>query len=155
MLAETEIQNLDLALSQSVQEVVERMCFTMIDSLADPPPEHATPCLEVKLNFRGARDGSFWLRVPRQTAHKVAASFSGADSPYDQKTEDVVRELASIMCGAILSRIADDGIFDLDSPVASWITNQAPGPRLVDYYRADFRIGRHVLSAAIAFQAGS
>jgi CheY-specific phosphatase CheX len=152
MQAEATIQNLDLFLGQSVQQVLRAMCFTMVDAPADPPAEYPVPCLQVELDFRGARDGKFWLLFPRQTAHQVASTFSGTDSPYDQTTDNVLRELANMICGSTLSQIAKNGHFDLDSAVASWITQQPSGPRIHRDCRVDFHIGDKVVSAAIAFE---
>lgn len=155
MQVETSVLDLNSLLAESVQEVLEAMCFTMVDALVDPPLEYLLPYLEVKLQFQGAREGEFWLLFPRQTAHAVASAFSGSDSPYDHKTDDVVRELANVMCGSTLSRIGEDCLFDLDSPIASWITEQPTGPCFPPHHhRVDYQIGDQVVSAAIAFRTG-
>ena len=152
MQVETNARDLDSLLAQSVQDVLESMCFTMVDAAVDPPDEYPLPCVEVRLNFRGVREGEFWLLFPQQIAEEVGAAFSGGDDPCDQTAEEVVRELANIMCGSTLSHLGDDGLFDLDSPIACWITEPPIGPRLPHGHRVDYQIGGQVVSAAIAFR---
>lgn len=155
MQAETTDQDLDLLLAQSVQEVLESMCFTMIDAPADEPEQYPVPRIDVELEFRGAREGTFWLSFPQHTAEEVAAAFSGADSIDAQRTAEVLQELANIMCGATLSRIDGDSLFDLGSPTASWISDRLSGPELRHPHRVDFQIGPEVVSAAVSFRTGS
>ena len=98
MQTEVSVQDLDLSLSQSVLDVLESMCFTMVDAPADPPEEDIVPRIEVELRFHGARQGDFWLSFPRQTAREVASAFSGTECPDDEKIGDVLSELANMMC---------------------------------------------------------
>jgi CheY-specific phosphatase CheX len=153
MQAEVSIQNLGSSLAQSVLDVLESMCFTMVDAPADPPEEDPVPRIEVELRFRGERQGDFWLSFPRQTAEEVASAFSGTECTDNEKIADVLSELANIMCGATLSKVAGDGLFDLDSPVATWIIEQRSVARPPQPCRVDFQIGPEVVSAAIHFRA--
>jgi CheY-specific phosphatase CheX len=155
MQAEVSIEDLALSLAQSVLDVLESMCFTMVDAPAEPPKEDPVPRIEVELGFHGARQGDFWLSFPRQTAQEVASAFSGTELPDDEKIADVLSELANIMCGATLSRIPEDGLFDLESPVAAWIVEPRSEPRLSQSCRIDFQIGPEVISAGIHFRADS
>jgi CheY-specific phosphatase CheX len=153
MHAELSAEDVGLCLGQAVMDVLESMCFTMVDAPADPPAEDPVPRIEVELRFRGARQGDFWLSFPRQTAEEVASAFSGTPSPDYEKIADVMSELANIMCGATLSRIPEDGLFDLDSPVATWVVEQPSVPRPPRPCRSDFQIGLEVVSAGIHFRA--
>ncbi|HEX4228743.1 MAG TPA: chemotaxis protein CheX [Bryobacteraceae bacterium] len=153
MQAEVSIQDVHLSLSQSVLDVLESMCFTMVDGPAEPPGEDFVPRIEVELSFSGARRGDFWLSFPGQTSVEIAAAFSGSECPDDEKIADVMSELANIMCGATLSRIPENGLFDLDSPVATWIVEQRSIQRLPQACRVDFQIGPEVVSAGIHFRA--
>ncbi|HEX4808715.1 MAG TPA: chemotaxis protein CheX [Bryobacteraceae bacterium] len=155
MQAEMSAQDVDSLLAQSVQEVLESMCFTMVDAPADEPAEYPVPRIEVDLEFHGARDGAFWLSFPSQTAEEVGAAFAGAETPDAQRTAEVLQELANIMCGATLSRIAGDSLFDLGSPVATLISERRSGPQLRHAHRVDFQIGPEVVSAAIVFRTGT
>lgn len=153
MQAEVSIEDLDLTLAQSILDVLESMCFTMVDSPAEPPKVDMVPRIEVELRFHGARQGHFWLSFPRTTAGNVASAFSGTECPDDEKIANVLSELANMMCGATLSRIPEDGLFDLESPVATWIVEPRSVTRLAQSCRVDFQIGPEVISAGIHFRA--
>jgi CheY-specific phosphatase CheX len=79
----------------------------------------AEPALTARLSFHGTPSGVFCLTVAARSARTIAANFLGAGDdaavPADQ-VEDVTRELANMICGAMLSRIESGATFDISPP---------------------------------------
>jgi hypothetical protein len=137
-------------LAECLQEVLESMCFTMVDGEADALAKPAIPRIEVDLQFRGLRGGHFWLSVPAQTAQDVASAFTGILDPDCHKVADVMSELGNMTCGTTLSRMAAEQLFELGSPAARWITEPTEsGHSAESVNRVNFMIGPEVISAAI------
>ncbi len=112
-------------LAESAEDVLETMFFTC---RADAPPEDAgaDPGPVVEIRFRGNPPGVFHQRLDRRTANELAASFLGVASPEEvtpAEVDNVLRELANVICGRALSRIESDSTFDLSPPE---ILAQAP-----------------------------
>jgi CheY-specific phosphatase CheX len=114
-MPETQFQ---CALRDSVQEVLEKMFF--VEPVEEPPVEAASPDGEmaVQLAFEGLPSGLLTLRVTSAAARQIAADFLGEDdsglSP--AKVEEVVRELANMICGSVLSRVESSATFRLAPP---------------------------------------
>jgi CheY-specific phosphatase CheX len=137
-------------LAECLQEVLESMCFTMVDGEADALAEPAIPRVEVDLQFRGLRGGRFWLSFPAQTAQDIASAFTGIVDPDRDKVGEVMSELGNMTCGTTLSRMAADQLFELESPAARWITEPPEGGHSAQSInRVNFMIGPEVISAAI------
>ena len=105
-------------LAESVEDVLETMFFTC---RAEELPEDAgaDPGPVVEIRFRGNPPGVFHQRLGRRAAAELAASFLGAASPEEvtqAELENVLRELANVICGRALSRIESDSTFALSSP---------------------------------------
>ena len=106
------------ALRDAVQEVLEKMFF--VEPIEEPPVEAASPNgeLAVRLAFEGLPSGTLTLRVSNSAARQIAADFLGEDesglSP--AKVEEVVRELANMICGSVLSRVESTATFRLAPP---------------------------------------
>jgi CheY-specific phosphatase CheX len=106
------------ALHDSVQEVLEKMFF--VEVLDEPPGETGSPeaDLAVKLTFEGSPSGSLTLRVSGTTASQIAADFLGLDESglSAAQVEEVVCELANMICGSVLSRVESTTTFRLAAP---------------------------------------
>ncbi len=145
-------ESLTQILSESMQGVLESMCFIMVDGEADPTAEPPMPRLEVQLPFKGFRTGQFWLSLTLSVAEEIAVGFTGAaEALPKEKVGEVIGEITNMVCGATLSRYNVEALFDLGSPVPSWMastgTNEhivIPGPN-----RVDFQVGADIISAAI------
>jgi len=88
------------ALRDSVQEVLEKMFF--VEPVEEPPGEAGSP------------DGIMAVQLARQ----IAADFLGEDASglSPAKVEEVVCELANMICGSVLSRVESSATFRLASP---------------------------------------
>lgn len=106
------------ALRNSVQEVLEKMFF--VEPLEEPPAEAGSPEGEmtVQLAFEGLPSGTLTLRVASAAARQIAADFLGEDASGlpPAKVEEVVRELANMICGSVLSRVESTATFHLHPP---------------------------------------
>jgi CheY-specific phosphatase CheX len=114
-LMESSVQR---ALAQSVADVLESMFF--LEALADSeePAGEPSPNISVHLTFDGDPPGRFRMRLERRAADSIAANFLGEDPEDLSSTQslDVARELANMICGAVLSRIESRVSFRLSAP---------------------------------------
>lgn len=109
-------QSLNLICSETVSSVLETMFFTAPIDFADGDAE--SDAVESRVSFRGRPSGVFHLRVSASGARLLAAGFLGQDEDdlSEAQTVQVVCELANMLCGASLSQIESDQIFDLGAP---------------------------------------
>ena len=102
-------------------EVLDSMYFvTVLDSTATDvllPAEQ--PAYDFTLNFNGDLSGTFGLRVSSTDSVSIAANFLGEDEADISPTEseEVVGELANMLCGSIVSRIPSSAKFVLSHPL--------------------------------------
>ncbi len=91
-----------------------------LEALADaePPAPGSADGLTVQLRFDGDPPGLFRLGLARAAANAIAADFLGEDAETltAKQSQDVARELANMICGAVLSRIESRGSFRLSPP---------------------------------------
>jgi CheY-specific phosphatase CheX len=120
---------IDLALAESVHEVLEKMFF--VDLLGPAEAEPPEDGLAAELVFDGDTPGGFHLTMDIAAARSAAADFLGED-PDDLSAEqlnEVVCELANMICGSVLSRIESSATFRLFKPriaVASEFPRTSP-----------------------------
>jgi len=105
-------------LSAAAADVLETMFFSPV---LDEAPVSETPCeaaLAARLQFSGARSGGFTVRVTGGAARVIAANFLAEETaePTPDQVQEVICELANMMCGAVLSRLDRDAHFDLTTP---------------------------------------
>lgn len=109
---------LDDLIGQAVTDVLETMFFTAVDGPAEEPCSGGQ-CLAVRVVFDGHPPGVFQLSVACETARRVAESFLGVESEDEldeAQVENVARELANVLCGAVLSRLEAKTTFSLGPP---------------------------------------
>ena len=110
--------SIHLALRESVVEVLEKMFF--VEAITDLAPEIAaqSPAVLVALQFDGNPPGVFRMSLARTAAALIAADFLGEDpeSLTVPQVEEVAKELANMICGAVLSRIESRVTFRLAAP---------------------------------------
>jgi CheY-specific phosphatase CheX len=109
-----------VALSQAVLEVFENLCFMLPRPVRDslPPEQPGVSRVILAVDFSGAGRGALHLTLPDSMIASVASSMLGEDAPPPLAEQyDAVCELANIICGNVLPRIAGDrAVFDLASP---------------------------------------
>lgn len=106
-------------LAESTCDVLERMFFLELAPLADAPTPRDPITAEV--TFAGDPPGRFSLTMEREAARMAAADFLGADPEeiVSHQQDEVVCELANMICGSVLSQIESDVTFRLEQPVVA------------------------------------
>ena len=114
------------ALREAVTEVLEKMFF--IRALEDPKAaaELSKSASEfrdesgivARVRFHGEPSGVLSLRLDFPVARAIAADFLAEEEPElnTKQVEEVVAELANMVCGAVLSRVESAATFRLDPP---------------------------------------
>jgi len=121
---------LQSALEDAVKEVLERMFFLEADSGLPADAEAPASTLAAHLTFEGAPPGSLSVSLPAAAARVISADFLGiAESDLSgRQVEEVVCELANMICGAVLSRVESSSTFRLNAPrIGSGAGVPAPG----------------------------
>jgi hypothetical protein len=127
--------NLELIphLQAALAEVLETMFFTsIVDSEDGPGVPAGAPMLFSRLNFSGVPSGVFEIGIAPDAARALATAFFGEEDQEitEARTGEVVCELANILCGSVLSRIARGAIFELSRPEIAAGQMEAPAVRL-------------------------
>jgi CheY-specific phosphatase CheX len=124
-----------LALAESVREVLEKMFF--VDVLGAAVAGQLRPArIAAEVVFEGDPPGSFRLEMDPAAAASAAADFLGEDPAglAANQIEEVVCELANMICGSVLSRIESSATFRLSKPEIAG----APESRNAGLTGADF-----------------
>ena len=111
--------SIDAALAVSVRLVLERMFF--IDLLDRLDSGGESPGIAAELSFDGDPPGSFRLAMDVAAARSAGADFLGENprALTAGQLEDVVCELANMICGSVLSQIESSATFRLSKPAIS------------------------------------
>jgi len=111
---ESPIRN---ALADSVRDVLEKMCFLDLSAPAAEQPT-ASRGVAAQLAFDGDPPGLFRLDLDENAARLAAAGFLGENPAHlaAEQMQEVVCELANMVCGSILSRIESSAVFRLAKP---------------------------------------
>lgn len=120
--------DLSQALAEAVGEILEKMFF--IDTSESGPEDgtrlSAEDAIAARLTFDGDPPGWLQLQVDCPQARSLAADFLG-EEPCDvsaKKMEEVVCELANMICGSVLSRVEGTTDFHLAAPAIT-LDNEA------------------------------
>jgi len=110
--------SIQTALRESVVEVLEKMFFISAFEESVQQPESLRPCLAAQLEFTGDPPGSLTLATSCNAARSIAADFLGEvpEALSVRQVEEVICELANMICGAVLSRVESRILFRLGSP---------------------------------------
>jgi CheY-specific phosphatase CheX len=129
-------QFFDRALREAAEDVLERMFFIRV--AGEPPPADSglAPEITARIAFEGSPPGWLTLRVGKAAAHSITADFLGEEEETvtDQQAEDMVCELANMICGSVLSRTEWDAAFHLSSPQVA-MPEDLPDPSDAAEYR--------------------
>ena len=111
----TDFQSL---MTSSADEVLNSMFFVGVESNGDESASAGEEWMAARVSFRGPRSGAFGIGAPLTTARMLAANFLGQDEAeiHDAQMEDVFCELSNMICGAFLSRLGDESVYDLSHP---------------------------------------
>lgn len=105
------------ALRPCLDDVLSTMFFAEVLGEITVPVQAEGPQLFVALSFSGSIAGELLLTVPEEVAATLATDFSGCDGTLDARAiECSVCELANMICGSTLSRIAPDAHVTLSHP---------------------------------------
>ena len=113
-----KIQPEPALLGEVARESLETMFFSLPEDSAEPNP-CPEDLLTVELKFEGAISGWFSIQVQENCARAIAGNFAGVMDPSELNPETmagVLCELANMVCGATLSRLDPDAIFNLGAP---------------------------------------
>jgi len=108
-------------LADSTLLVLERMCSlipTRDEGLTEEQRERLA-CVQVK--FTGTVKGSFLMAAEEDAAQLFAPAFLGIDGEdlSAGAVQEVLAEMANMICGAAISRIEPGGLFSLSTPAPS------------------------------------
>jgi CheY-specific phosphatase CheX len=111
----------DRALREATEDVLEKMFFIRDMGGSTPADSGPMPEITVSLTFEGVPPGWLTLCAGKDAARSIAADFLGEEKETvtDQQAEEVVCELANMICGSVLSRTESDATFHLSSPAVT------------------------------------
>jgi len=109
-------QDPDRMISDAVDAVLETMFFSAV--LGPAEPETGGEVLEALVRFRGRQSGTLAVCISERSSRLLAASFLGEDEETltDSQPGQMVRELANMLCGSLVSKLGTEESFDLASP---------------------------------------
>jgi CheY-specific phosphatase CheX len=120
-------------ISQCCAEVLDAMYFTTVLETS-----HQAGCESIRANsgysfclrFHGDVHGTFGLNLGASMARMLASNFLGDDeeSLTSAEVEQVVGELANMLCGSIVSRVEGTSKFVLTHPEPVTLLNGANSP---------------------------
>lgn len=113
-MPELELKKL---LAEAADEVLSTMFFAMLDPPALPPEDAFAR--QVRVGFWGHATGALTLSASPEATVEMTANFLGMDSeppPPAAEQEAVVKELANMICGAVLSRLENTDVLHLGAP---------------------------------------
>ena len=114
-MPETIVAN---SLAAAAADVLETMFFSSVIGDGPATAELPAEAVAARLGFSGARSGTFAVRLSEGAAQVIAANFLAeeAGEPTRQQVQEVICELANMMCGSVLSRLDRGAHFDLGQP---------------------------------------
>jgi CheY-specific phosphatase CheX len=104
-----------LMIHSSASEVLETMFFTGVIGETKELPSDP---ISIRLDFRGDPSGSFGVCLSREASIRIASAFLAEDETVlsENQVEEVISELANMLCGSLLSRLEADSLFELTHP---------------------------------------
>jgi hypothetical protein len=118
-------------LSESAQKTLGTMFFAAPDQVSMDSQRPAGELIAASLTFQGAPPGRFGLVVSDLLARTLAGNFTGCDDAarlLPTQVAEVMRELANMMCGSVLSELESNANFELGAPESIYVGADKPGP---------------------------
>jgi len=142
--------SIEQSLFRAAGDVLEKMFFASFeeDSAAG---RNGDPSIAVRMAFDGERRGILTLRISKTAARTLAADFLGVEAdegPDEAQVDEVVRELANMICGDVLSALEK-------SPLRLAAPELVPAADFVvpaDASCRSFDLGNGSLTVALAFR---
>lgn len=118
---------------QAAGEVLETMCFVGV--IGETPETAGGRLISAELTFRGNPSGRFGVQMSPETGNLVASNFLGKDAEdiAAADVEQVLGELANMICGSVLSRLEAGARFELQHPAVVPRTKGTPHSEAVQY----------------------
>jgi CheY-specific phosphatase CheX len=113
-------ETLERSLAGAVDETLQTMFFIVSEPESEPDEDrNGCPAMEALVAFTGDMDGRLRLRISSREAVAMASDFLGLDESEVTASHmnQVVAELANMICGSALSRIWPEGAFRIETPV--------------------------------------
>jgi len=102
-------------LKETAKDVFENLVFMLHQPEMDPGD--AKPEIQAAVHFKGPFSGTLRIAVPKTILAELVANMMGEESPTEAQGMDALGELANVICGNVISRIAGpERIFDLETP---------------------------------------
>jgi chemotaxis protein CheX len=118
--------SLTTTLSEVTEQTFEALAFMF------SMPEDQEPRCAVSVDFHGPSEGTLYIWVPNTMLAPLAANMLGMDDgaePTQEEQFDALRELANVICGNLLPKIAGPkAVFRLDAPVVETDENAVALP---------------------------
>src|SRR5260370_27293509 len=109
-----------VVLCDCVTTILEKMFFACVFGESESAAISGAPLIGAWVAFDGPLRGKLAIALESDLAKTLAADFLGLSSVEEldsAKAEEIIGELANMVCGATLSRIDDDALFSLAPPV--------------------------------------
>lgn len=103
---------LEQTLADAAAEVLETMFFTEV--LGDGVAE--TAGLAARVEFRGTSSGTLGVGISPSAARTLACAFLGSEEATCQQAEEVLGELANMICGDVSCRLWPESHLELLHP---------------------------------------
>ena len=144
-------RNYDEMVSDAVDTVLETMFFSTPVGWAEP--ETGAAVFEACVLFRGQPSGALSVRLSSAGARALAASFLGEDEETltEAQPGEVVCELANMLCGSLVSRLANEDGFDLAAPELP--PAGADGLKFPVISTQSFELDNGILTVSLALEA--
>lgn len=142
---------------ESAQEVLETMFFSSVFGPADPlfsnTSDNREQIITAELRFSGHPSGRVQVTLTEAAARSIAGNFLGEDFPERisrNDVEQVVGELANMVCGTVLSKMDAQAVFSLSHPEVKPI--EVPTVQNTSVV-ASFELADGVMTSQIFFDA--
>ena len=111
-------RDLDDVLGRTAEEVFESLAFVLpAFEEEEPPPDDSDDLTTAGIDFSGPFEGRLQISASDALLPAVAANMLGLDfgeMPAREVQIDAFKEMVNVICGNLLSRLADaDAVFDV------------------------------------------
>ena len=114
-------QPLDQVLSATAEETFETLAFMCTIPEEESPPASVAAVARVAVEFDGPFAGQLVVGVSASMLPAVAANMLGLEpgaAPTNKQRQDALKELANVICGNLLPRIAGPkAVFNVRPPI--------------------------------------
>ncbi|MEM9194953.1 MAG: chemotaxis protein CheX [Myxococcota bacterium] len=109
--------NVAETLERTAAEVLELMCFAMVDESSGE--ERPALEAEARVAFRGPTTGELRIRAYGDVIGELAEGMVADDELAQAECLDAWGEVGNVLCGGVLPVLHPDGIYDLAAPAVA------------------------------------